>query len=283
MPDATYLIAPAKVNLGLEILRRRPDGYHELETVFYRIALADTIELHDRSNGSSMTCNDPALSIGHDNLCLRAVEALRRATSIARCVHIVLHKRIPTGAGLGGGSSDAAAVLMGLNQRWSAGLSVERLKEIGATLGSDVPAFLGSPLAFGSGRGEILEDLPPTFPYWLVCVTPPVSVSTSWAYGHLELQSRPDRTSLRERFLDALPDLRALDAMLTNDFEATVLPSYPQIADAKRRLREAGCTAVLMSGSGSSVFGLTADRASAEAAAGQFGPSFIVSVSPPLT
>jgi 4-diphosphocytidyl-2-C-methyl-D-erythritol kinase len=283
MPDATHLTAPAKVNLGLEILRRRSDGYHELETVFYRIALADTIELHDRSNGSGMTCDDPALGVGPDNLCLRAVEALRRATSIERGVHVVLHKRIPTGAGLGGGSSNAAAVLMGLNERWSAGLSIERLKEIGATLGSDVAAFLGSPLAFGRGRGEILEDLPPAFPHWLVCVTPPVSVATSWAYGHLQLRSRPDRTSLRERFLHALPDLGALDKMLTNDFEETVLPAYPQIAEAKRRLRAAGCTVALMSGSGSSVFGLTTDRASAEAAARHFDSSFIISVSPPLS
>jgi 4-diphosphocytidyl-2-C-methyl-D-erythritol kinase len=283
MPDATHVTAPAKVNLGLEILHRRPDGYHELETVFYRIALADTIELHDRSNGSSMTCDDPALGVGPDNLCLRAVEALRRVTSIDRGVHVVLHKRIPTGAGLGGGSSDAAAVLKGLNDRWSAGLSLERLKEIGATLGSDVPAFLGGPLAFGSGRGEILEDLPSVFPHWLVCVTPPVSVSTSWAYGHLQWHTRPDRTSLRERYLRALPDLGALDRMLTNDFEDTVLPAYPQIADVKHRLREAGCEAALMSGSGSSVFGLTKDRTSAEAVARHFDRPFIVSVSPPLS
>lgn len=282
MPDATHLTAPAKVNLGLEILRRRPDGYHELETIFYRIALADTIELHERPRGSTMTCDDPSLSIGPDNLCLRAVEAMRSATSNDRGVHVVLHKRIPTGAGLGGGSSDAAAVLKGLNERWSAGLSLERLKEIGATLGSDVPALLGGPLAFGRGRGEILEDLPPAFSHWLVCVTPPVAVSTAWAYGRLQLRTRPERTSLRERFLRAVPDLRALDTVLTNDFEDVVLPAHPPIAEVKRLLREAGCTAALMSGSGSSVFGLTTDRASAEAAALRFGPPFIVSVSPPL-
>lgn len=283
MPDATHLTAPAKVNLGLEILRRRPDGFHELETIFYRIALADTIELHERPHGSSMTCDDPSLSIGPDNLCLRAVEAMRGATSIDRGVHVVLHKRIPTGAGLGGGSSDAAAVLKGLNGRWSSGLSLGQLKEIGATLGSDVPAFLGGPLALGRGRGEILEDLPPIFPHWLVCVTPPISVSTGWAYGHLQLVARPERTSLRERFLSGLHDLKALDQMLTNDFEDSVLRAHPQIADAKRRLREVGCTVALMSGSGSSVFGLTSDRESAEAAASRFDPPFVVSVSPPLS
>lgn len=282
MPDAPHLTAPAKVNLGLEILRRRPDGYHDLETIFYQIGLSDSIELHDRREGSSMECDDPSLSIGADNLCLRAVAALRRASGNDRGVHVMLQKRIPTGAGLGGGSSDAAAVLRGLNAHWSIGLTVRQLQQIASTLGSDVPAFLGGPLSFGSGRGEILEDLPPRFPYWLVCVTPPVSVSTAWAYGHLRLAARNEHRPLRKRFLEALPDLVALKNVLTNDFETSVLPAHPAIAEVKRMLLEAGCSLALMSGSGSSVFGLTEDRASAELVARRFGPDDVVSITPPL-
>lgn len=282
MPDASLLTAPAKVNLGLEILRRRPDGYHDLETIFYRISLSDSIELHDRPSGTSMTCDDPSLSIGNDNLCLRAVEVLRRATSIDRGVHIVLHKQIPTGAGLGGGSSNAAAVLDGLNRRWSAGLTAQQLRSLGATLGSDVPAFLGGPLAYGSGRGDVLENLPPVFPYWLVCVTPPVSVSTAWAYAQIHVPQRPGRISLRERFLRALPNMQALAESLTNDFEGPVLAAHPEIAEVKRRLSAANCPVVLMSGSGSSVFGLAADQATAESAAGRFSSRFMVSISRPL-
>ncbi|MCU0454308.1 MAG: 4-(cytidine 5'-diphospho)-2-C-methyl-D-erythritol kinase [Bacteroidetes bacterium] len=282
MHDATHLTAPAKVNLGLEILRRRPDGYHELETIFYRIGLADSIELHDRQQGSTMECSDPALSTGEDNLCLRAVAAMRHATGIERGIHVVLHKRIPTGAGLGGGSSDAAAVLRGLNARWAVGLSDRHLKEIASSLGSDVPAFIGGPLSFGAGRGEILQDLPPRFPYWLVCVTPPLSVSTAWAYGHLRLLSKTEHQPLRDRFLGALPDLSALSKVLTNDFEGSVLEAQPAIAEVKRELQAAGCSLTLMSGSGSSVFGLTADRETAEATARRFGPTHVVSITPPL-
>lgn len=282
MPDPTLLTAPAKVNLGLEILRRRPDGYHDLETIFYRIALADILEIHDRPEGASLSCDDPALSVGPDNLCLRAVDALRQTASTQRGVHLVLHKKIPTGAGLGGGSSDAAAVLRGLNERWSLKLSDAQLREIGATLGSDVAAFLGGPLAVGQGRGEMLEDLPPRFPYWLVTVTPPVAVSTAWAYAQIRVASRPDRTPLRDRFLRSIDDLSALGSTLSNDFEGPVEAAHPQIAEAKRVLRSAGCGVALMSGSGSSVFGLTTERTTAASAARRFAPPFIVSITPPL-
>ena len=283
IPDVTFLFAPAKVNLGLEILRKRPDGYHDLETIFYRIALSDEIEIHERAHDLSMECSDPGVGIGEDNLCLRAAAAMRGETGIDRGVHIILRKRIPVGAGLGGGSSDAAAVLRGLNERWSAGLSEERLHTLASGLGSDVAAFLGGPLSVGRGRGEILESLPSRFPYWLVVVTPPVSVSTAWAYQHLRLQARPQHTPLRDRFLSAVHDLTALREVLTNDFEASVLPVHPEIAHVKQKLQMAGCAIVLMSGSGSSVFGVADQRATAESAARAFSPPFVVSITPPLT
>ncbi len=283
IPDVTCLFAPAKVNLGLEILGKRPDGYHDVETIFYRIALSDEIEIHERPHDLSMECSNPAVGVGKDNLCLRAAEVMRQETGIGRGAHIILRKRIPIGAGLGGGSSDAAAVLRGLNDRWSAGLSEVRLHALAAGLGSDVTAFLGGPLSAGRGRGEILESLPPRFPYWLVVVTPPVSVSTAWAYQQLHLQVRSQHTPLRDRFMSALHDLSALRGVLTNDFEAAVLPVHPEIGTVKQKLLTAGCTIVLMSGSGSSVFGVTDQRATAESAARAFSPPFVVSITPPLT
>jgi 4-diphosphocytidyl-2-C-methyl-D-erythritol kinase len=145
-----------------------------------------------------------------------------------------------------------------------------------------VAAFLAGPLSVGLGRGEQLESLPPRFPYWLVCVTPPVAVSTAWAYGQIRVQERVGRTPLRDRFLRALPDLKALATVLTNDFEGPVLAAQPEIANVKRTLQAAGCGLVLMSGSGSSVFGLTPDRSIADAAAQRFSAPSVVSITPPL-
>lgn len=282
MPDATFLLAPAKVNLGLEILHRRPDGFHALETIFYRIALADEITLRPQTSGLTMECDDPLLSTGGDNLCLRAAAAIQREAKIDAGVHVTLRKRIPTGAGLGGGSSDAAAVLRGLNELWSAGLTPDTLMRLAAGLGSDVAAFLGAPLSFGSGRGEVLEDLPSRLPYWLVCVTPPVSVSTAWAYQHFRIRVRSGHRPLRDRFLESVDDLASLTTVLTNDFEEIVLPLHPAIAEVKASLVEAGCPLVLMSGSGSSVFGLCEDRSVADAAVKRFSAPSIVSLTPPL-
>jgi len=155
MPHTTPRPAFAKVNLGLEVLRKRPDNYHDIETVFYRIQLADELEVRGSSHGITMECDDPRLSVGEDNLCIRAALALRRRAGIDLGAHIVLRKRIPTGAGLGGGSSDAATVLTALNEIWNPQLAVPDLREVAATIGSDVTGFLAGPLTFASGRGEL--------------------------------------------------------------------------------------------------------------------------------
>lgn len=281
MPHTNPRTAFAKVNLGLEILRKRPDGYHDLETIFYRIGLADEIEVHP-ADDLTMECDDPSLPIGRDNLCLKAAESLRQKIGGTAGAHIVLRKRIPTGAGLGGGSSDAATVLVALNELWETRLPTKELREIGASIGSDVPGFLASPLSYATGRGEVLEDLPPHFPYWLVTVTPPVAVSTAWAYGQLKLSSDEPRAPLRDRFLNALPNLDYLGAMLRNDFEQAVLGAYPQIAAAKRSLLKTRCACALLSGSGSSVFGLTDDRSIAETAIMGFSEDTVTSLTPPL-
>lgn len=283
MPHTILRPAFAKVNLGLEILRKRSDGYHDLETIFYRIGLKDEIEVQETPSAVSMECDDPTLRIGPENLCIRAAQALRTETGEHRGTHIVLHKRIPTGAGLGGGSSDAAAVFVALNELWKCGRSPDALRRVAASVGSDVPSFLAGPITFGSGRGEIIEDLPQRFPYWLVCVTPPVSVSTSWAYGHLRIPIRTRRRSLRDRFLGAVDSIESLAEILSNDFEPTVLPTHPEVGAVQRALKDAGCRVALMSGSGSSVFGLTVDRSTAAAAASRFPSTHVVSLTPPLT
>ena len=176
------LRAPAKINLYLRVLGKRPDGYHELETVFERVDLADELAF-EASRELALTCDDPSLPCGEDNLVLRAARLLQQATGCGAGARIHLTKRIPIAAGLGGGSSDAAAAMVGLNQLWNLWLESSHLMELGASLGSDVPFFL-APTAFavGRGRGEQCEPLPPEPPLVHVLVVPPERLSTREVY-----------------------------------------------------------------------------------------------------
>lgn len=282
MSAPTEYRSPSKINLGLEILRKRPDGYHDLETIFYRTSLADTVRIHATDGSLSMSVDVPGLSTGSDNLCLKAAEALRSATGSARGAHIDLVKRIPMGAGLGGGSSNAATVLVALDQLWDLRLPHAGLLSIASTLGSDVAFFLTSPIAFGSGRGEIIEPLPSLFPFWVTTVVPPVQVSTAWAYQHVHPIDRSGRASLRDRFLTARDDVKMLADILVNDFQQRVFDAFPEIRQTADRLTAAGCAIVRMSGSGSAVFGITSDRSIAERAAADVPAGCTTFVTPPL-
>src|SRR5689334_10702080 len=159
-PDGLTVRAPAKVNLFLEVLRRRPDGYHDLATLMVAVGLYDTLELRDDPGGSvSLRCDHPQLSTGPDNLVVRAAELVRQTAGVTKGVAIRLWKRIPLAAGLAGGSSDAAATLAGLNRLWQLGWDRARLAELGARLGSDVAFFFSAPAAWCTGRGEVVEPL----------------------------------------------------------------------------------------------------------------------------
>src|SRR5437867_6634005 len=178
--------AYAKINLGLRILRKREDGYHEIETVFHRVNIFDEIRLSP-STGISLTCNDPDIPVNDDNLCMRAASALRDKYAVGKGVHIELKKTIPAGAGLGGGSSDAASTLLGLNQLWKLHLDRENLEPLALRIGSDIPYFLHEGSAYATGRGEKLEDIGIDIPCWIVLVYPKIQISTAWAYQNVQI------------------------------------------------------------------------------------------------
>ena len=256
----------AKINLGLRILRKRPDGYHDLETVFHRIDVWDEIVLRPTEGTVRLETDRADLPADSSNLCLRAAELLKTKAPAGAGVSISLRKRIPIGAGLGGGSSDAASVLMALKRLWSVEISDDELRVLALRLGSDVPYFLVKGSAYATGRGERLEPIPLVLPYWIAVVVPPVHVSTAWAYQHVRPSDRPGRPSLKDIVLRPNPELRDSLAELSNDFEPIVLASHPEVREAKRRLAESGAASVLMSGSGSAVFALFAEEDSARCA-----------------
>ena len=264
------LAARAKINLRLTILAREASGYHQIETVFATLDLADDIELS--IGGSGVRVEVEALEgagapSGPDNLAYRAAQAFFAATSAEPAALIRLKKRIPSGAGLGGGSSDAAATLKGLNLLAHNPLSDQELVELGATLGADVPFFLcGSSFALGWGRGQRLLPVQPLPAMAVLLVVPPFAIGTQAAYAALPDQS--DRGA-RARVFDPqrLQSWEALREDAANDFEAALLPLYPMLGEIKQALVDAGATLALLSGSGSTMYGLfELDRTTSRAA-----------------
>lgn len=254
--DRLVAPAPAKINLTLDVLGRRPDGYHELRSVMQTLELHDTLELR-RADALTFACDDLTLQ-GEANLVLRAAHLLRRETDTADGAAIVLRKAISVDAGLGGGSSDAAATLMALNRLWRLGLNSSRLAEIGAALGSDVPFFMYAPTALVAGRGEVVEPLSPPPVAHVVLLKPPTGVVTARVFAAFSPERYGDGTAT-ERLLDAW---RAGEPPqrwpLANDLETIVTALFPEVAQAIAALRAAGAPNVRMSGSGSTVYALCA-------------------------
>lgn len=263
------LLAPAKINLGLHVLRKRTDGYHDIETVLHRIAWADTITLRPADH-LEMTCSDPELPTDTDNLCLQAAHRLAKRLGTSKGASIHLEKRVPYGAGLGGGSSDAATTLRGLVQLWDTGVARETLHEVAATIGSDVPFFLlEAPAAYATGRGDRLTPLhgdtsdPFRMPYTVAVVAPPVYIATPDAYRRVT-PNDTDRLDLRETV--ASMDVGRWRAELGNDFEAPIANAYPSVGAARDLLHDHGADYVSLSGSGAAVYGVFTAPAQAEAA-----------------
>lgn len=259
MPDRLVLTAHAKVNLTLEILGKRPDGFHEIRSVMQRISLADTLTI-EASDRLSLRCDDPTLE-SESNLVWRAAQVLNMEARGSRGAAIHLEKRVPIAAGLGGGSSDCAAALRGLARLWNLDLSPSRLGEIGAQLGSDVPFFLsGTGCALSEGRGERLTTLAPLPVHWMVLVKPDVGISAGAAYGAVKASHWSDGA----RTLEWLSAARAVGPAGTlpapfNALETAALSVQPSAGDARQALLDAGALAPVMSGSGSTYFAL-ADR-----------------------
>ncbi|MFA7331575.1 MAG: 4-(cytidine 5'-diphospho)-2-C-methyl-D-erythritol kinase [Candidatus Delongbacteria bacterium] len=254
--------APAKLNLGLRILGRRPDGFHELESVFVPLELHDTLRLRPAER-DLFRCSDPALPAGADNLVLKALAAWRTAARAAglpgadQPVELELHKRIPAGAGLGGGSSDAAACLKLLNACFAPGLELSQLQNLCLTLGSDVPFFLSADWAHVTGRGEVLTPLAPLFEDVVVLVWPGLHVSTAWAYSCLSASLT--KQGLYASFQGShgfIPDPGDAAGWPGNDFESVVFAAFPVLAGLKQILRKSGARYAAMSGSGSALYGL---------------------------
>jgi 4-diphosphocytidyl-2-C-methyl-D-erythritol kinase len=248
----------AKVNLHLRVIGKREDGFHDIFTIFQTISLHDTITFETLGGRDELGCDDPTVPLDETNLILRAAEALRRKFDVLNGARIGLEKRIPMGGGLGGGSSNAATTLIGLNRLWSLGASVEELAEAGAFLGSDVPFFLTGGTAIGMGRGIHIEAMPDVRAGYMLIVTPEAHVSTADAYARLgaeRLTKEQSNRILRVCRADT-SSTNFLQRALINDFETAVFSQFPEIGRAKERLLELGARQALMSGSGASVFGI---------------------------
>jgi len=246
----------AKVNLALEVLGKRGDGYHEIATVLQAVDLFDRLTV-DPDETLSLHTDDPELPTDDGNLVMRAARLLQKAAGVDRGARLRLHKRIPVAAGLGGGSSDAAAALTGLNRLWGLRWPRPRLQELAVELGMDVPFFLGTGRAVARGRGEQLATLPGGGGYALVLVNPRAPLSTKEVYGRVPVGWHAEPTGT-ERVIEALRrrNVGVLAAALTNNLERVVEPVLPVIGRMKAALLAAGALGAIMSGSGPTVFGL---------------------------
>jgi len=247
--------AYAKINLGLIILDRRPDGYHSIETVFHRIDLSDEISFAPAPDTFLIT-DDQTLPTDDRNICLKAALLLRQELGIREGVSITLRKKIPAGAGLGGGSSDAGTVLRHLPMFWGRSVEPATLGRLALLLGSDVPYFLRGGTAFAHGRGEVLEYFPLDVPYSILVCYPNIHVSTSWAYQSLPEHRVVPRIDLQGLLRAGMGEPVRLVNGLRNDFEPFVFSGFPEIMRVKEAMMRGGAEYASLSGSGSAVYGL---------------------------
>jgi len=260
------LRAPAKINRGLLVRGRRPDGYHEIETVLQMVSLYDEISLEEGEEGIDLTLTAPGLPAGEENLVVRAARLFYREIGSPPRLRIGLEKKIPVGAGLGGGSSDAAATLSGLNRLGGEPIAPERLMELAAKLGMDVPFFLFAATALATGRGEKLKRIPsPSPPLWVLLVHPGLHISTQEVYRgvKLGLTTQNKHISIR-RFL--VTPFAGDPSEVVNDLEQVTFEAYPRLREIKESILELGALEGAMSGSGSTLFGIFPDRETATAA-----------------
>lgn len=262
----TQVWAPAKVNLYLRVVGKRPDGYHELATHMMPVPIYDTISTREIPSGIQFDCDDPHLPKDSTNLVVKAAQLLAQKYGVKKGARILLAKRIPSQAGMGGGSSDAAATLVCLNHLWKLGLSGQDLSVIALDLGSDVPFFLGQGPAWCTGRGEILN---PVSPSWgnthLVVVKPVEGLSTREIFARYKPKNDAKSGEIRDQeFLDSLQrSPRDMGSRLFNDLEAPSTGLLPSLAGLRRDLLASGALGVVMTGSGSAVVALAADASQA--------------------
>ncbi len=266
--------ARAKINLGLQVLNKRPDNFHEINTIFHSIGLSDEIEMEINDNISLITT--PPLGIDEkDNLVFKAANLLKERYKIKSGVQINLKKNIPAAAGLGGGSSDAAATLIALAELWAIDGNRDDMLNIAAALGSDVPFFLRKGTAAARGRGEKLEYFDFKLPYWLLVVNPGIAIPTERAYAALGRDSAGRiPVDFRSALAPAGDKRKPISEILTNDFEEAAFKLHPELPAIKKLLYECQAALALMSGSGSSIFGLFTNEADARFARRKFPKYF---------
>lgn len=273
--------SPCKINLILNILGKRADGYHELETIFLPVKLSDILRFEPANSGIGLTCSDPSLPCDARNLIYRAAVSFFEMVSIQPGIQIHLEKQIPIAAGLGGGSGNAAITLTALNDLYRKPLKPEQLWKLAAKLGSDVPFFLENKPAIATGRGEKVTPLAAfrgLEEYWLLMVHPGFGVSTSWAYKELALypEALNGQSGRAERMAELLTGGRLKEAFqyCYNSLEAPVLPKYPLLVLFQTFLKQHGAAAAMMSGSGSTTFALIHGKQKAEEILGLFKNEF---------
>jgi 4-diphosphocytidyl-2-C-methyl-D-erythritol kinase len=254
------ILAPAKINLSLRILNRRTDGFHEIETLIAPISLYDKIEMEKQNRWIDFSCDDPTLSTGDDNLVVRAAKLFFEHAKIKSGVSVKLEKKIPHGAGLGGGSSDAAATLRGLNQLFETMLSRDELSKLGSAIGSDVAFFLFESAAFCKGRGEIVEPTKLKQKLSILLLKPAFGVASGWAYSRWQNAKEIPGVSYSPKNFDG--------QNFVNDLERPVFEKFAFLAQLKTWLLEQSeVSAALMSGSGSTVFAVLRPNANVDALA----------------
>ena len=257
------ILAPAKINLCLSVLGRRPDGYHEVEMLMQMVGLYDEVNVSLGGTGITVTCDAGTVPSGEGNIAWKAAAAMLERAGINTGLSVSIRKTIPVAAGLGGGSSDAAAVLVAANMLLGAGLARPELAEIGAGLGMDVPFFFHGPLAMARGRGEVLAKLPPLPPFWVLLVNPGFETSTAWVYKNLSLRltKKVDCNKI------ARLTVRKIAEGLHNDLETVTAAAHPVINTIKAALVAHGAAGTRMSGSGPTVFGIFETEETCRAAA----------------
>lgn len=260
----------AKINLSLDVTGVRPDGYHNVELILNEISLYDILKVElNNDNIITLTCDDKTLPTDSENIAYRAAELFFSETNSCFGADITLTKRIPHGAGLAGGSADAAGVLRALNTMTGSALSDERLFKLASKLGADVPFCLSGGCAFGEGIGDILTPLPALKGFYYVIVKPDESISTAYVYKNLDLNNRPDNLNVQKAAEGIRRgDIQMLIQNAGNIMESVTASKVPVINDIKKSLYKSGAVLSLMSGSGTSVFGMFNDLTSARRASG---------------
>lgn len=265
--DSISLNAYAKINLALDVIGQRENGYHDVRMIMQTIRLFDKLSIRKTIRPTiTLTTNLPYLPVNENNLVYAAATSFFKTVGIKEGIFIQLEKRIPICAGLAGGSTDAAATLYALNELFDTKLSSKQLQEIGLTLGADIPFCLMRGTALSEGIGELLTPLPPAPPCWCLLVKPPVNVSTRYVYEHLSFSSaiHPNIDAMCQAIQEK--DLKKLAGELGNILESVTQKEYPEILEIKKQMRFLGAVGSLMSGSGPTVFGLFDDKKAAQKA-----------------